>query len=97
MLLDISCGSIFAAVIPDEVRSRVSGAYRTVNYGVRPLGAVTGGLLGTAFGLRTTLWIATLGAVLCVLWTLPGPLRHLRLSTVDSAGPAPVDADVSAP
>jgi predicted MFS family arabinose efflux permease len=89
MLLDISCGSIFAAVIPDEVRSRVSGAYRTVNYGVRPLGAVTGGLLGAALGLRTTLWIATLGAVLCVLWTLSGPLRHLRLSTVDSPAPAP--------
>ncbi|TMM39227.1 MAG: MFS transporter [Actinobacteria bacterium] len=78
MVLDISIGSIFSAVIPDELRSRVSGAYRTVNYGVRPLGALTGGALGTVLGLRTTLWIAAAGGLLCVLWTLAGPLRHLK-------------------
>jgi MFS family permease len=78
MILDIAVGSIFAAVIPDRLRARVSGAYRTINYGVRPLGALTGGLLGQAIGLRTTLWIATVGAVLSAVWTLPGPLRHLR-------------------
>ena len=32
------------SVIPDEVRSRVAGAFSTINYGVRPLGAVAGGL-----------------------------------------------------
>jgi predicted MFS family arabinose efflux permease len=78
MILDITAGSIFAAVIPDQLRARVSGAYRTINYGVRPLGALTGGLLGQAIGLRGTLWIATLGAVLSFVWTLPGPLRQLR-------------------
>jgi MFS family permease len=78
MILDISIGSIFSAVIPHDLRARVSGAYRTVNYGVRPLGALSGGLLGTLLGLRTTLWIAAAGGLLCVLWTLPGPLRHLR-------------------
>jgi MFS family permease len=84
MILDISAGSIFAAVIPDHLRARVSGAYRTINYGVRPLGAVTGGLLGHAIGLHPTLWIATLGAVLSIIWTLPGSLRHLHtLPTAD--------------
>jgi MFS family permease len=78
MLLDISIGSIFAAVIPDHLKARVSGAYRTINYGVRPIGALSGGLLGTALGLRTTLWIAAAGGLLCVLWVLPGRLRHLK-------------------
>jgi predicted MFS family arabinose efflux permease len=78
MILDISLGSIFAAVIPHALRSRVSGAYRTVNYGIRPLGALTGGALGTAFGLRPTLWFAAAGALLCVLWLLPGRIRHLK-------------------
>ena len=63
MMLDISVGAIFAAVIPDRLRSRVSGAYMVVNYGVRPLGALTGGALGTWIGLRPTLWIATAGAL----------------------------------
>ena len=38
MILDISIGSIFAAVIPDQLRSRVSGAFSAVNYGTRPVG-----------------------------------------------------------
>ena len=52
MLLDIAVGSISAALIPDRLRSRVSGAYIVVNYGVRPIGALVGGLLGSAIGVR---------------------------------------------
>jgi MFS family permease len=78
MMLDISVGAIFAAVIPDRLRSRVSGAYTVVNYGVRPLGALMGGALGTWIGLRPTLWIATAGALAGFLWLLPSPILGLR-------------------
>jgi MFS family permease len=87
MLLDIAGGAIFAGVIPHEVRSRVSGAYRTVNYGVRPLGALTGGLLGSAIGLRPTLWLAVAGAVTCALWLVRSPLPALRTLEPESALP----------
>jgi predicted MFS family arabinose efflux permease len=78
MMLDISAGAITAAVVPDRLRSRVSGAYMVVNYGVRPLGALAGGALGTWIGLRPTLWVATAGAMLGVLWLLPSPILGLR-------------------
>ena len=78
MMLDISVGAIFAAVIPAKLRSRVSGAYMVVNYGVRPLGALVGGALGTWIGLRQTLWLASAGALLGVLWLLPSPILGLR-------------------
>jgi MFS family permease len=78
MLLDISGGAIKVAVVPDRLRARVSGAYMVVNYGVRPLGALMGGLLGAAIGVRETLWIATVGAILGVLWLLPSPIMHMR-------------------
>ena len=78
MMLDISAGAITAAVVPERLRSRVSGAYMLVNYGVRPVGALVGGALGTAIGLRETLWIATVGALLGVLWLLPSPILGLR-------------------
>ncbi|NUS15738.1 MAG: MFS transporter, partial [Streptomyces sp.] len=78
MLLDISAGSLQAAVIPDALRSRVTGAFRTVNYGVRPLGALAGGFLGSALGLRPALWLVTVAAVLGVLWLLPSPIPRLR-------------------
>jgi MFS family permease len=78
MILDISIGSIFAALIPDRLRSRVQGAYMLVNYGVRPLGSLLGGALGSAIGLRPTLWIASGGALTGVLWLLRSPVPRLR-------------------
>jgi predicted MFS family arabinose efflux permease len=50
-----------------------------VNYGIRPIGALLGGGLGAAIGLRPTLWIASAGAVLGVLWLLPSPVPRLRV------------------
>jgi MFS family permease len=79
MMLDISIGAIFAAVIPDELRSRVAGAFQAVNYGIRPLGALAGGVLGTYLGLRTTLWIAAAGGTLGFLLLLPGKLPKFHL------------------
>lgn len=78
MILDIAAGAIFAAQIPEQLRARVSGAYGFVNNGIRPLGSLAGGALGAWIGLRPTLWIATLGALLGVLWLLPSPLPRLK-------------------
>jgi len=86
MLLDIMAGTMSAALIPVQLRSRVSGAFMVVNYGVRPLGTSVGGILGTAIGLRPTLWIATLGALLGLLWILPSPIMTLRDLPPEEAG-----------
>jgi MFS family permease len=84
MVLDISVGSIFAVIIPDQIRSRVMGAFQAVNYGTRPLGALAGGTLGSLAGLRPTLWIAIGGAVAAATCLLRSPLRSFRM-------PAPGD------
>ena len=78
VILDISGASIFAAVVPDRLRARVSGSYLLVNYGVRPLGALFGGALGSTIGVRSTLWVATAGAVAGFLWLLPSPIPRLH-------------------
>jgi predicted MFS family arabinose efflux permease len=65
-------------VIPPRLRSRVSGAYTFVNYGIRVLGSLAGGLLGSAIGLRPALWIGTAGALLGVLFLLPSPVTRMR-------------------
>lgn len=85
MVLDISVGSIFAAVIPGSVRSRVTGAFLAINYGTRPPGALLGGVLGTMLGLQTTLWIAVCGGVFGALLLLHSPLPRFRFSSTYEA------------
>jgi MFS family permease len=78
MLFDVNLNSLQAAVIPDGMRSRVAGAYSTVNYGIRPLGAIVGGMLATLIGLRATLITTAVGGALSLLWLLPSPIPRIR-------------------
>ncbi|WP_085066701.1 MFS transporter [Catenuloplanes japonicus] len=78
MLLDIAVGSLQTAATSQRRLSLVSGARRTVNYGVRPIGALLGGLLGETIGVRPTLWIATVGAVLGALFVIFSPIPGIR-------------------
>ncbi|NGM11303.1 MFS transporter [Verrucosispora sioxanthis] len=78
MILDIAVGSVQIAATPVAMLAVVSGFRRTVNYGIRPIGAVLGGTLGAAIGVRPALWIASLGALLGVLWVVFSPLRTMR-------------------
>ncbi|WP_189717026.1 MFS transporter [Streptomyces phaeofaciens] len=78
MLFDVNLNSLDTAAAPDGLRSRVAGAYSTVNYGIRPLGALAGGGLATVAGLRTTLIVTAVGGALSVLWLLPSPIPGIR-------------------
>jgi MFS family permease len=78
MWLDVPLNALQTAVIPDEVRSRVAGAFSSVNYGVRPLGAVLGGFLGEWIGIAPTLWVAASGGTLAVLWLVGSPIGRTR-------------------
>jgi len=78
MILDINVGSMMYALTPDRLRSRTTGAFNFVNWGIRPLGSLAGGALGAAIGVRPTLWVATIGALAGALWLLPSPVPALR-------------------
>jgi predicted MFS family arabinose efflux permease len=78
MLFDINVNALQTAVVHDDLRSRVSGAFSTVNYGVRPLGAVVGGVLGEVVGIGPTLVLAAVGGALSVVWLLGSPILTTR-------------------
>jgi MFS family permease len=80
MILDISIGTIVAAVVPDPLRARVSGAFQAINYGTRPVGSLVGGAAGTVLGLHPALWIAAAGGTLGFLCLLPSPMPRFRLT-----------------
>ncbi|WP_433168478.1 MFS transporter [Kribbella sp. CA-247076] len=85
MCFDVPNNSLQAAVTHDHMRSRVSGAYSSINYGIRPLGAVVGGFLGTWIGVRETLLVSAAGGLLAVLWLVRSP--NLRTRTLDGLHP----------
>ncbi|MFI5933389.1 MFS transporter [Actinoplanes sp. NPDC051494] len=78
MILDIGVGSLQTAATPHSRLSLVKGAQRTVNYGVRPIGALLGGTLGTLIGVHAALWIGAVGAVTGVLFVLFSPVPRMR-------------------
>ena len=92
MILDISAGSLIAAIVPNRLRARVAGVTRTINYGIRPIGALAGGALGTALGVRPTLWVATIGALTGALWMIGSPVVRMRElpSSKDEEGKVPL-------
>ncbi len=78
MLYDINVNSIQTAVTPDRMRSRSAGAYATVNYGIRPLGALLGGLLAEWVGVPATLVIAGVGGCFGVIFLWRSPVVRIR-------------------
>jgi MFS family permease len=85
MLFDINLNALQTAVVRDDLRSRVSGAFSTVNYGIRPLGALIGGVLGSAVGVGPTLVVAAVGGTLSITWLARSPI--LRISSIQDLQP----------
>ena len=78
MILDINAGAIIPARTPDRIRSRVMGSWRFINMGIRPIGAVFGGVLGGMIGVRETLFVVTIASLAGVLWLIGSPVLRLR-------------------
>ena len=78
MLFDINNNAVRTAVTRDDMRSRVSGAYSTVNYGIRPLGALAGGFLAAEIGIPATFVLASILGSLSVVWLITAPVIRIR-------------------
>jgi MFS family permease len=63
---------------PDRLLGRMNATMRFVVWGVLPIGALIGGVLGTAIGLRPTLWIGAAGEAVAGVWLLASPMRSMR-------------------
>jgi predicted MFS family arabinose efflux permease len=90
MCFDVPLNALMTAVTPDPVRSRMVGAFSTVNYGIRPAGAIVGGLLGDAIGVGPTMVVAAIGGTLAFVWLLPSPIVSTRSIDDIEVPPAPV-------
>jgi MFS family permease len=78
IVLNIVESSFQQAVCPPGLLGRMNATMRFLVWGVMPVGSVLGGVTGSLFGLRPTLWIAGAGALAGALWLVCSPLLHLR-------------------
>jgi predicted MFS family arabinose efflux permease len=65
--------SLAQTLCPDHLLGRMNATTRFLAWGTLPLGGVVGGALGTALGLRTTLWLTAAGLLLSSLWLVLTP------------------------
>jgi MFS family permease len=71
-------GSLRQTVLPTEVLGRVGATFKAAGGGFAIVGALAGGVLGEALGIRGAIIVAAVGLGLCPLFGLPSPLRRLR-------------------
>ncbi|RFU85209.1 MFS transporter [Streptomyces triticagri] len=73
-VITIVTTSLRQVLVPAELLGRVSSSYRLIAVGMSPLGALTGGAVASAVGLRGPFFLAA--AVLTAAWLCAlGPLR----------------------
>ncbi|MBW1603866.1 MFS transporter [Streptomyces sp. JJ66] len=85
VLYNVAATSYQQRITPTQMMGRVNAAFLWICYGVIPLGALTGGLLGSQLGLRPAMWICVLGTWSAALWVVFSPLRRMRDLPEDSA------------
>src|SRR4029077_2958753 len=78
VVYNINQVSLRTDIVPIRLQGRMNATMRFLVWGTIPLGALTGGLLGTFLGLRTAVGITILGVPLSFLWVLLSPIRSLR-------------------
>jgi predicted MFS family arabinose efflux permease len=70
--------SVRQAIVPDTMLGRVGGSLNVLGWGIAPLGAVVGGLLGQVIGLQWTLIAGALLEAGTALWIWRSPLWTMR-------------------
>jgi predicted MFS family arabinose efflux permease len=66
MVINVNALSLRQAVTPDHLLGRVNATGRWLAWGTIPFGALVGGILGTAIGLRETIAISSIGGIVAV-------------------------------
>lgn len=84
-IYSISQLSLRQALTPDRLLGRVNASRRFIVFGISPIGALAGGLLGQWLELRATLAVAGAVMGLSFLWVLLSPLRTMRVQPVVGA------------
>ncbi|MEM5776019.1 MAG: MFS transporter, partial [Anaerolineaceae bacterium] len=74
VVYNINAISVRQSVVSPELLGRVNASMGFLMAGMLPVGALLGGLLGQALGLRATITLAAVGSLLSAGWILFSPV-----------------------
>jgi MFS family permease len=74
--------SLRQAITPDRLQGRMNASMRFIVWGTIPLGALLGGALGEALGIRPTIALMAVCGLAAPVWVLLSPVRQLRAQPV---------------
>jgi MFS family permease len=77
-LYDVNALTLRQIGTPDHLLGRVNATLHVLGRGVVPFGALAGGALGDAIGLRPTLLVGAAGILLGGVWLACSPIRSVR-------------------
>lgn len=66
------------AITPTSIQGRMNATMRFLVWGTIPIGSILGGVVATAVGVHTAIWIGALGSCLPFLSVLLSPVRTLQ-------------------
>ncbi len=78
VLYNVAQVSFRQRLCPRPMLGRMNASIRFLVWGVMPIGALLGGVIGHQFGLRTVFWIEAVGVILAALPVLISPLLGMR-------------------
>lgn len=71
VVFNVASATYLQQTIPSAMLGRTGATMTVMSWIFLPVGAVVGGVMGTALGLRATLWICAVGGILAVAWLIP--------------------------
>jgi predicted MFS family arabinose efflux permease len=75
---NISERSLRQAITPNHLLGRVNSSMHLLFHGILPLGALAGGAIAHAVGMRRALLIGAVGVLFSTMWLVVSPIRRLR-------------------
>jgi predicted MFS family arabinose efflux permease len=77
-IYSINALTLRQAIAPGHLLGRVNSAAHLTFHGVLPAGALAGGAVAEAIGLRAAMFVGAGGFLLSTLWLIFSPIRRLR-------------------
>lgn len=83
VLVNVQSVSLRQAVAPDRLLGRVTGAFRTLAWGLLPVGNILGGFVTQSWGAVPTFWVSAAILAVSLAWTSASGLVGIRSLTGD--------------